>query len=118
MIQVWCNNCEAALDEDPALKPEERQPCPVCGATVRRISVSASMTASAEISASAEVILGDVKSITAISDLLLQAVIVPGNKIDSGRLIEAVAIPWFDIIDLLKKDPSAAYQFLPTNGKK
>jgi hypothetical protein len=20
MIQVWCNNCEAALDEDPALK--------------------------------------------------------------------------------------------------
>jgi len=113
MAQVWCNNCDAALDEDPALKPEERQPCPVCGATVRRFSVSASMTASVEITASAEVTLGNVKSITAIAELLLQAVIVPGDKVASGRLIEAVAIPWFDIIDLLKKDPSAAYQIPP-----
>jgi restriction system protein len=51
-----------------------------------------------------------VQSITAISDLLLQSVIVPGDKTAEGRLIEAVAIPWFDIIDLLRNDPNIAFQ--------
>jgi restriction system protein len=55
-------------------------------------------------------ITNDVRSVTAISDLLLQAVIVVGDKRTEGRLIEAVAIPWFNIIDLLKKDPSVAFQ--------
>jgi Restriction endonuclease len=42
--------------------------------------------------------------------LLLQMVIVPGALTSEGRLIEAVAIPWFDIIDLLTKDPNIAFQ--------
>ena len=29
---------------------------------------------------------------------------------DEGKLIEAVTIPWFEIIALLRKDPSIAYQ--------
>jgi hypothetical protein len=54
-----------------------------------------------------------VKSIRAISDLLLQAVIVRGDKTAEGRLLEAVTIPWFDIIALLQKDPSIAFQISP-----
>ena len=42
--------------------------------------------------------------------ILLQAVIVPGAKTTEGQLIEAVALPWFDIIELLEKDPSIAFQ--------
>lgn len=42
--------------------------------------------------------------------LLLQAVIVPGAKTDEGQLIEAVTLPWFEIIELLTRDPSLAYQ--------
>jgi restriction system protein len=54
-----------------------------------------------------------VQSIRAISDLLLQAVIVAGDKTAEGRLIEAVAVPWFDIIELLKKAPNIAFQISP-----
>jgi restriction system protein len=51
-----------------------------------------------------------VEDVTRVVDLLLQTVIVPGAPTDEGRLIEAVALPWFDIIALLQKDPSIAYQ--------
>jgi restriction system protein len=42
--------------------------------------------------------------------LLLQAAIVPGAKTDAGQLIEAVALPWFEIIAALSRNPSLAYQ--------
>ena len=61
-------------------------------------------------SVSSSVISGSVQSITAVTDLLLQAVIVPGDKTTEGRLIEAVAFPWFDVIAFLAKDPDAAFQ--------
>jgi restriction system protein len=71
---------------------------------------SISDVARAEDTFSFELISSNVQSITATSDLLLQAVIVPGDKAAEGRLIEAVASPWFDIIDLLKADPNIAFQ--------
>ncbi|GAB6906647.1 hypothetical protein JCM12296A_24830 [Desulfosarcina cetonica] len=36
-----------------------------------------------------------------------------GEKTSEGCLIEAVAIPWLDIIALIKDDPSTAYQISP-----
>jgi Restriction endonuclease len=45
--------------------------------------------------------------------LLLQAVILAGGRTNEGTLIEAVALPWFDIIGLLKNDYSIAYQISP-----
>jgi restriction system protein len=47
------------------------------------------------------------------ADLLLQAVIVPGERTNEGQLIEAVAIPWFEIIKALKDDPKLAFQISP-----
>jgi restriction system protein len=47
------------------------------------------------------------------TQLLMQAVVVPGERTEEGRLIEAVTIPWFDIIDLLKQDPNVAFQISP-----
>jgi hypothetical protein len=41
-------------------------------------------------------------SITDKAQLLVQAVLVPGERTDEGRLIEAVTIPWFDIIAMLE----------------
>src|ERR1700751_811502 len=46
--------------------------------------------------------------ITRAASLLLQTVIVPGTYTSEGTLIEAVAVPWFDIIAILKKDPTIA----------
>lgn len=48
-----------------------------------------------------------------IAQLLLQAAIVPGARTNEGKLIEAVTIPWFDIIALLKQDPNVAFQISP-----
>jgi restriction system protein len=45
-----------------------------------------------------------------LSSLLLQTVIVPGARTNDGTLIEAVAVPWFDIIAFLKTDPRIAFQ--------
>jgi restriction system protein len=42
--------------------------------------------------------------------LLLQAVIVPGDKTTEGQLIEAVAIPWFEILKLIRQSPESIYQ--------
>ena len=42
--------------------------------------------------------------------ILLQAVIIPGDKTQEGQLVESVALPWFDIVELLSRDPAAAYQ--------
>jgi restriction system protein len=43
-------------------------------------------------------------------DLLLQAVIVPGNHVSDGRIIESVAPAWLEIARLMQRDPSAIYQ--------
>jgi len=42
--------------------------------------------------------------------LLLQTVVVPGGKTTEGQIIEAVTIPWFQIIALFEKDPASVYQ--------
>ena len=130
MTSVACGNCDTVLDEDPGLAPEARGPCPTCASTTRKFGVStnavmgvaATASAGRIVQLSALTTLGvvtqaatgtvsdSVQSIAAISDLLLQSVIVPGDKTTEGRLIEAVTLPWFDIIDLLKADPTIAYQ--------
>lgn len=41
--------------------------------------------------------------------ILLQAVIIPGDKTTEGQLVEAVALPWFEIIELLGRSPDTIY---------
>ena len=41
--------------------------------------------------------------------VLLQAVIIPGDKTSEGQLIEAVALPWFEIIEMINRSPDAIY---------
>jgi restriction system protein len=47
------------------------------------------------------------------AQLLVQAVIVPGERTTEGKLIQAVTVPWYDIIALLKHDPDVAFQISP-----
>jgi restriction system protein len=42
--------------------------------------------------------------------LLLQAVLIPGEKTAEGQLVEAVALPWFQIIEMLKQSPETIYE--------
>lgn len=43
--------------------------------------------------------------------LLLQAIIEPGDKAKEGMLVRAVALPWFDILKGIQRDPDFLYQF-------
>lgn len=45
-----------------------------------------------------------------IPQLMMKAIIIPGDKTSDGVLIEAVALPWFDIIEEVLRDPAAAFQ--------
>jgi restriction system protein len=112
MGSVECSKCGTPIDEEDGLKPERRKPCPVCGSLARTISVKATAHGVSAATAVGTVAVA-VQSLPPLSALLLQAVIVPGDKTTEGRLIEAVTIPWFDIIGHLKNDPQIAFQIPP-----
>jgi hypothetical protein len=48
----------------------------------------------------------------------LQAVIVPGASTDEGQLIEAVTLPWFEIIEALKNNSALAYKIKDRKWKE
>lgn len=102
---IACRNCEIVLDEDPNGDAETRKPCPNCGSRARIYSVSMKSTMRIESTTEAAMISS--------TNLLLQTVIVPGRKTDEGQLIEAVTIPWLEIIELLRNDPGIAYEIPP-----
>ncbi|MFQ5684465.1 MAG: hypothetical protein ACE5HC_14485 [Candidatus Binatia bacterium] len=101
---VVCANCETNLTEDPGLSPEEQAPCPKCGSKTRKFFL--------RVEAGALALAGMEATLTVIpsTNLLLQTVVVPGEKSGEGQLIKAVALPWFEIVELLKNDPTIAYQ--------
>lgn len=41
---VFCAKCDLVLEETPNIKPEDRKPCPGCGATSRKFAVSVEAT--------------------------------------------------------------------------
>jgi restriction system protein len=96
------------LGEDSGVQPEKRKPCPVCGSTARRFSIQLEP---GQFRLEGSVIAFNVVRNTA--SLLLQAVIIPGARTNEGQLVEAVALPWFDIIESLRRDPSLAFQIKP-----
>ena len=51
--------------------------------------------------------------VTAAANLLVQAVVSPGEKTKEGLLVEAVTIPWFEIIEALKRNPNLAFEISP-----
>jgi restriction system protein len=52
------------------------------------------------------------QSTTPVS-IILQTVIIAGEKTSAGQLIEAVAIPWFDLIRLIQEKPATAFEISP-----
>jgi restriction system protein len=105
---IVCNECETILDEEPGGDPERRKPCPHCGSKARKFFVSVEDHVNFE--SLTTVTRTATLPVDSSVNLLLQTIVVPGNKTAEGQLIEAVALPWFEIIALLKKDPTIAYQ--------
>jgi restriction system protein len=120
MANVTCSNCGTVLDEKPGTAIHDRSPCPKCGSTVRAFSITADpgrivltgLTATLHATLD-PLVLKATGRVIAVTTLLLQTVVVAAEKTSEGQLIEAVAFPWFDIIELLKNDPTIAYQIPP-----
>jgi restriction system protein len=55
------------------------------------------------------IVLGEASSKSA-PGILLQAVVVSGDKTSEGQIIEAVAIPWFKINEMIQRDPRTIYE--------
>lgn len=64
----------------------------------------------AAVLSSIEQLRGNADLLRVTPRLLLQAVVIPGDKTKEGQLIEAVALPWFEIIEMMIKDPSLMHQ--------
>ena len=45
--------------------------------------------------------------------ITLKALLYFGDKTSEGRLVEAVGVPWFKIIEMINKDPDSIYQIDP-----
>ena len=76
------------------------------------VSVAHNVTGSGAVVSSARVVAAGTADVVLkdLPNILMQAVVIPGEKTEEGRLIEAVALPWFDIITLIKNDPAIAFQ--------
>jgi restriction system protein len=105
-MAVKCSNCGATLGEDYSTEP--RKPCPTCGSTVRQFILEVE-------TGHYEIIGSDVQInvIRNVASLLMQAVIVFGAKTNEGQLIEAVTLPWFEIIGAITRNPSLVFQIEP-----
>lgn len=102
-----CSDCGTQLEAEIGENSDSRSPCPNCGSIKRHISLH--VKDAVHVTASLSATLTVVPNV----NLLLQTVIIPGQKTHEGRLVEAVSIPWFDIIELLKNDPNIAFQIKP-----
>lgn len=105
MVDASCGQCGTKIDEEYNVAPQDRKPCPNCGSTTRNYSVS--------LQATSFVATGMRANLVVRRSLLMQAVIIPSPKVSEGKLIEAVAVPWFEIIKLLEKDPAIAFKISP-----
>jgi len=104
---VTCSVCGKQFEVDMNEDPESRSPCPNCGSKKRHISLSVKDSVHVTVSLTA--------TLTALPkvNLLLQTVLIPTEKTQEGLIVGAVSLPWFDIIELLKKDPNIAFQIPP-----
>lgn len=55
----------------------------------------------------------EIQVVRNVADLLMQSVIIPGSKTNEGQLIEAVTLPWFEIIEAITREPSLVFQIEP-----
>jgi restriction system protein len=103
---VTCKNCGIVLDVDSGEIPENRTPCPVCGSTSRDFYLYAGGGVYKMTGNPVEFIVYR----NSFTSLLLQTVVLSGEKTDEGQIIEAVSLPWLEIVKYFEKYPTAIYQ--------
>ena len=44
------------------------------------------------------------------AQIVLKALIIPGDKTSEGMLVRSIALPWFQIVDLIAREPNSIYE--------
>ena len=97
-----CAACEEVLD--PAWDgASERAPCPKCGSTSRSISVVLTENIQAT-----DAIIARFSKATIV--LALQTVVTLGSKTSDGAIVEAVTVPWLELVQLMQQDPRVVHE--------
>jgi hypothetical protein len=84
MFPVHCSSCGFPLPNTDA------GPCPECGGVTKTVELTARAT-----------VMGTARAMLRVDTpgLLLQTVILRGERTSEGTLIETVTLPWFEIAD-------------------
>ena len=106
---VACAGCGTIIDQSPSVPEGERIPCPQCGSFARAFRIHVGNGVLTFDGASAVVF----EKAISLGSLLLLTVVVPGANTTEGKLIEAVTIPWFEMIAYILKDPTAMFKIPP-----
>jgi restriction system protein len=115
MSDVSCGRCAVALDEPINLRPENRSPCPLCGATNRVYGLSQITSLATENSGGENAAFRDV---ALQNTVILQALLRPESEALRSRNIQALAIPWLDIVELIYRDPRSVYARPPNKWEE
>lgn len=105
---IQCATCKTALGEEYGTMP--RQPCPVCGSTARIFHARLEATALGVATLRATATVTRARDAFASGGLLVSAVVTLGERTDEGFLVEAVTLPWLEIIGFLLEDPARRFQ--------
>jgi restriction system protein len=54
-----------------------------------------------------------IQHLDSLASVFLQTVVLQGEKTHEGRLITAIILPWLEIVQILRRDPIAAYKIPP-----
>jgi restriction system protein len=107
-MSITCTACGTALpEESPGLEPFERLPCPVCGSTARTVSLQVDVGAVAVTGAVATMfVLASLPPAALIGANILSL----GGPAAEGQLVVGAGLPWFELAERFKKDPTTLYQ--------
>jgi restriction system protein len=100
---VACGQCDEPLSINHD-SSTERHPCPKCGALERKYAV---------VMTEAVTTTDELFGIVFRTPIAVQTVLVRGDTTDEGAIIEAVALPWFAIIEQINTDPRRAHELPP-----
>ncbi len=109
---VTCVGCGKVLEEPAHLNSGERNPCPHCGSISRIVLSPVVIGGKADLDVHLKAV-GSFLEKPPLEILLQQTITVHGGRTREGVLIQAVAIPWFEIIRHLERDPTAAFEIPP-----
>src|SRR5260221_2660961 len=110
MSDVSCGKCGIVLDEPINIRPENRSPCPQCGGTTRVYGLSPIPVLTTEDLGGANAAF---REVALQNTIIVQGLLLPTSSAVRSRAIQAIAIPWLEIVEVIHRDPRSVYATPP-----